>query len=103
MIKVRPACCVSCGVSPNVGQDRIPLLEPYQNLNRNVPSNDNILIAGNNQETDAGMTVIRIRVEHGIQVAFNSLVAPAVTSFFHDMVVNVSRLFLLHEPRLTEF
>lgn len=76
------------------GQDRTPLVEPYTNCNRNVPSNDgNMLAVGQNQGSNAGKTIIRVRVEHGIQVSLNSLVTPAVASLVQDTVMNVSQLF----------
>ena len=69
-------------------------MEPHTGSNRGVAGNDeNPLAAIFNQDPNAGKTVIRIRVENGVQVSLNSLIAPAVTSFFQDMVTNVSQMF----------
>lgn len=69
-------------------------MEPHTSSNRNVPSNDDsILAVKHNKDSDLGKTIIRVCVEHGVQISLNSLVAPAVTSFFQDMFMNVSQMF----------
>lgn len=76
-----------------VDQDRTPLVEPSTATHRGTPmSDDGGLEANHNQDADAGKTIVRARVEHGIQVSVNPLVVPVVTLLFRDMVVNVSHI-----------
>jgi len=87
-----------------VDQDRTPLVEPSTATNRNVPtSGDGGLELNHNQDAGAGKTIIRARVEHGIQVSLNPLVVPVVTLLFQDMAVNVSHIHPASEHGLKSF
>jgi hypothetical protein len=56
-----------------------------------VPSNDDDTLAiDRHRDADAGKTIVRVRVEHGVQVSLSPLVVPAVTLLLQDLVVNVS-------------
>ena len=80
------------------------MVESHTNSNRNFPSNeDNILATKHNQDSNIGKTIIRARIEHGVQVFLNSLITPAVTSLFQDMVMNVSHTFPSRELPLKVF
>lgn len=77
-----------------IKQDRTPLVDSSAAAHRNMPSNDYGGSAVNhNLDVGTGKTIVRARVEHGIQVSLNPLVAPTVTLLFQDMVVNVSQVF----------
>ena len=70
------------------------MVEPSTTSHRNFPSNDAGACSVNrNRDTDAGESIIRIHVEHGVHVSLNPLVVPAVALLFQDLVVNVSQMF----------
>ena len=59
-----------------------------------MPSDDdNMPAIKHDQDSDVGKTIIRVRVGHRVQISLNSLVSPAVTSFYQDVVMNVSQIF----------
>jgi len=61
-------------------------------IHHDRPSNDGGgLTTDRNRYLDAGGTIIRVRVGHGVRVSLTPLVVPAAALLFQDLVVNVSQ------------
>ena len=55
-------------------------------------SDDGGSLVDHNRDAEAGRTIARVYLEHGIQVSLNPLVVPAVKLLLQDMAANVSSM-----------